>query len=483
MRAKYRILHLGLGAFHRAHQAAFLQRLIDAGEGDWSLAGGNIRPDAETTILALQQQGGAYTLETVSPEGERQYQTIRAIEAVVPFDPGLTELIRLGADPATRIISFTVTEAGYSLDHHDRPDFTSPDIVADVATAHCEAPRRTIYGALTAILRARQRRGAGAVTLLCCDNLRHNGARFRGGLMQFLDRVDDPSLRNFVAENTTCPNAMVDRITPQTTDAVRARVRLATGWDDAAPVMAESFMQWVIEDNFCNGRPPWERVGVEMVESVTPYEEAKIRILNASHSCIAWAGTLAGYHTIHEGVRDSAIRTIAFNYITEDAIPCLHPSVIDLARYRDIVLARFSNAALNDTNQRVAMDGFAKLTGFIAPTIHERLARNESIASVAMLPALFLAFLMRWHRGKLPFPYRDQAMNATAAHAMCEATDPVRAFCRDKNLWGSAAGDLRLEDAVRAAAARVLKLEFAKQKTLALVSVSSHFCRGNRTSA
>jgi D-arabinitol 4-dehydrogenase len=252
---------------------------------------------------------------------------------------------------------------------------------------------------------------------------------------------------------------MVDRITPRPSPDVAARVKNATGWSDAAPVMSESFIQWVIEDDFCNDRPAWERVGVQMVESVNPYEEAKIRILNATHSCIAWAGTLVGYQYIHEGTRDPAIRRIARDYVTDDTIPCLstpdRPSPIDLAAYRDIVLERFGNPAIQDTNQRVAMDAYSKIPGFIVPTIRERLEKNASIASVSMLPALFLAFLQRWHRGQIPYTYNDQAMDLRSAHAICESSDPVAAFCRDTILWGPLAGDARLTGAIRTAAQRV----------------------------
>ena len=219
--------------------------------------------------------------------------------------------------------------------------------------------------------------------------------------------------------------------------------------------MAESFIQWVIEDNFCNGRPAWESVGVQMVESVAPFEEAKIRILNASHSCIAWAGTLIGYQFIHEGTHNAVIRQFAHDYVTDDVIPCLSPSPIDLAAYRDVVLERFGNPAIRDTNQRVAMDGFSKIPGFIAPTIRERLVKSQSIESVAMLPALFLAFLQRWHRGQIPFVYQDQGMDEALAHAICAAADPAVAFCGDNLLWGTDAGDARLIAAVRAAALRV----------------------------
>jgi D-arabinitol 4-dehydrogenase len=449
------MLHLGLGSFHRAHQAVYLQRLIDAGDTSWTLAGANLRPDMADTLAALREQGGAYTLETVDPAGQRRYERITAIRRVLPYEADLRGIVDTGADPRTRIVSFTVTEAGYYLDAKHRLDLSFAELAADVHAAREGRPGTTIYGALAAILRERRRRDAGKLTLLNCDNLRHNGARLRGGLLHFIELLDDAGLHAWVRENTTCPNAMVDRITPRPPADLRARVREATGRDDAVPVMGESFIQWVIEDDFCNGRPAWEQAGVEMVASVAPYEEAKIRILNASHSCIAWAGTLTGTRYIHEGTADVRIRRIAHDYVTDDVIPCLVPSPIDLARYRDVVLERFGNAAILDTNQRVAMDGFSKIPGFIAPTIRERLGRGESIAAVAMLPALFLAFLRRWHRGELQQAYQDQAMDAPAAHAMCEASDPVGAFAADTALWGPLAGDPRLVAALHAATARL----------------------------
>ncbi len=453
------MLHLGLGSFHRAHQALYLHQLQQSGDTRWALAGGNIRPDMAETIDALIAQHGAYTLETVTPQGERTYTRITSIQTVVRFDPLLSGLIRLGADAHTRIISFTVTEAGYYLDAKDRLDLNFADLRADLEAVKDGHAGSTIYGALTAILRARMQAHAGAVTLLNCDNLRHNGDRSRSGLLQFLELVGDTDLLDWVKAHTSSPNAMVDRITPRPTPAVRERVLAATGVDDPAALMGESFIQWVIEDNFIAGRPEWEAVGVEMVDSVQAYEEAKIRLLNATHSCIAWAGTLVGYTYIHEGTHDAQIRQFAFDYVTEDVIPVLdtpeHPCPINLANYRDVVLDRFGNPAIADTNQRVAMDGFSKIPGFIAPTFRERLARNESIASVAMLPALFLAYLQRWHAGNISYEYQDQAMDPAVAHAICESADPVAAFCADLSLWGNLAGDARLVAAMRGAYARV----------------------------
>ena len=453
------MLHLGLGSFHRAHQAVYLHHLIERGDTRWSISAANLRDDMPELLAALRAQEGAYTLETVSPAGEYRYERIASIREVLPRDAGLAAVVERGAHPATRIISFTVTEAGYYLDDRGRLDLGFQDLATDIERARQGLAGETVYGALCALLRARRAADAGPVTLLNCDNLRHNGERFRAGLFEFIDLVGDAPLLSWLRANTTCPNAMVDRITPRPPPELRERVRAATDRDDAAPVTGERFIQWVIEDHFIAGRPAWEAVGVQLVDSVAPYEEAKIRILNASHSGIAWAGTLAGLNFIHEGTLTPAIRQMAFDYVTDDVIPCLSrpgaPSPVDLPAYRDVVLDRFANPAIRDTNQRVAMDGFSKIPGFIAPTVRERLAQGATIHSVSMLPALFLVFLQRWHAGRLPYTYQDQGMDPAVAHAICSAADPVAALCADTTLWGAMAGDARLVDAVRRASARV----------------------------
>lgn len=453
------VLHLGLGSFHRAHQAAYQQRLIDAGDTQWELVGANLRSDMAQTLEALARQGGAYTLETIAPGGSVRYQRIEALREVIPHAPGLAAVIARGASPCTRVISLTVTEAGYYLDGSGMLDAGSPELAADIGRMRQGQVGETIYGVLCAILQLRRCAHAGPVTLLSCDNLRHNGDRLLAGLLAFMQLAQLQELAEWAGHNISCPNAMVDRITPRPPPELRERVQAATGWDDAAAVTAESFSQWVIEDRFVAGRPSWERVGVEMVSSVAPYEEAKIRILNASHSCIAWAGTLAGLRFIHEGSAVPAIRQMAWDYVTQDVIPCLatpgKASALDLPAYRDTVLDRFGNPAIRDTNQRVAADGFAKIPGFIAPTVRERIAQGASMDAVAMLPALFLVFLQRWHHDTLPYAYQDQAMDPAVAHAICAATDPVAALCAEVPLWGEAAGHPHLVEAVRRATDRV----------------------------
>ena len=435
------MLHLGLGSFHRAHQALFMHQLRETGDRSWSIVGGNIRDDMPETMATLIKQKGEYTLETVSPAGVRQYERISSIADVVPFEPSLARLIEIGAQASTRIISFTVTEAGYYLDSENKLDLGYADLRSDLENNM----KITIYGAITAILKARVARGGATVTLLSCDNLRSNGVRFRAGLLDFLNRRGEHALLEWVKRCTTCPCNMVDRITPRPTPDVAERVLAATGKADGAAVMSESFIQWVIEDSFIAGKPAWNRVGAEFVDSVHAYEEAKIRILNATHSCVAWAGTLRGLKFIHEDVANPEIRQMAYDYVTNDVIPCLHsterPCPIDLAKYRDVVLERFGNPFVCDTNQRVAADGFTKLAGFIAPTIRDRLAAGKSIASVARLPALLLTFLEQWHTGGLPFSYDDQVMSPELGHAICASADPVLAFVSEPSCWGDLAGN------------------------------------------
>ncbi len=434
-----------------------MQRLRNSGERRWRLVGGNIRDDAEPAIQALAAAGCRYTLETISPAGEHRYERIEAIDQVIPWSADLGNLIAVGARADTRIISFTVTEAGYYLGAAGL-DGDAPDIVRDLAHARAGRPGSTIYGALFAILKARSERGSGAITLLSCDNLRHNGERFRVGLLRFLELVGDAALTAWTGANAMCPNSMVDRITPRPDQSVRERVKLATGRDDPCALMSESFSQWVIEKNFAASRPEWEHFGVQMVDSVAPYEEAKIRILNGSHSCLAWAGALTGRSFIHEAVQDPRLHRFAMSYVA-DVIPCLiargRPTTLDLPAYRDQVLLRFSNVHLRDSVQRVAQDSFAKFIGFIAPTVLERLNAGAHLDGVSIMPALLLRFLERWQRGELPFTHVDRSLDAAAAHAICTAPDPIAALCHNAALFGAAGAQPALIGAVRDAVARV----------------------------
>jgi D-arabinitol 4-dehydrogenase len=361
----------------------------------------------------------------------------------------LTALIAQGAEPETRVISFTVTEAGYCLDANLRLDRGNPDLRADLAGA-----KTTIYGAVAAILRRRLSRNGAPATLLSCDNVRHNGERFHNGLLEFLELRGEKDLSGWIRDNIPCPCCMVDRITPRPGPDLPGRVLARTGFADQAPVMSEAFVQWVVEDRFAAGRPALEKVGVEMVADVAPYEEAKIRILNASHSCIAWAGTLAGLTYIHEGTLTPAILELAHAYVTRDVIPCLTPSPLDLAAYRDATLARFGNPNILDTNQRVAADGFSKIPAMVAPTLVERYAAGAEPAAAAMLPALFFLFLAKWRENKLPYAYQDGVMDAAKTRARFNSGDPLGAFAADAALFGQLGGKAKFAELLRRSVAK-----------------------------
>lgn len=442
----YQWLHIGSGSFHRAHQAWYLHRLLQQTEGGarWHIALGNIRDDANALLAALEKQNGEYVLETVSPAGEREYEKITSIQKIIPWDEKLAALVDEASAPETKAISFTVTEGGYYLDSHLQLEKENKDIAQDLAGGV-----RTIYGAMAHILQRRMETNVGPVTLLCCDNVRHNGQRFYDGLVQFLRLQGQDVLLNWLETAVTTPNTMVDRITPRPSADIAPRVKAALGIDDAAPVMAESFIQWVIEDKFAAERPALETVGVELVANVDAYEEAKTRILNASHSAIAWAGTLQGLSFIDDSTNVEAIRQLAWDYVTEDVIPCLTPSPLNLEEYRDVVLDRFSNPHIKDTNQRVAADGLSKIPGFITPTLITRYEQGAVPRACARLPALFFLFMRRWHQGSLPYDYQDGILNEETVHAWYTSEDPIAAFASDKALFSTLAGNAAFTQLLR----------------------------------
>lgn len=452
--SKYTWLHIGLGSFHRAHQAWYLNELIKQGDDSWTIAAGNIRNDSEHTIEALTAQNGEYVLETVSPQGERAYEVIKSIKKLIPWQADLLPLIDEGAQEQTKVIGFTVTEAGYYLDSHFKLVQNDPALKADLAGGN-----QTIYGIIAKILKKRMQLADGKATLLCCDNVRHNGERFHDGLVEFLGLTGQNDIIEWMKTNITTPNTMVDRIVPRPAEDLPARIKAATGVADKAPVMGETFIQWVIEDNFKdNIRPALEKVGVELVASVVPYEEAKIRVLNVPHAAIAWAGTLLGELYIHDSTNLEIAYKLAHDYVTEDVIPSLGNDLIDLAKYRDVVLERFTNPHIKDTNQRVAADGFSKIPAQIQPTLIERFKQGALPVATTKLPALFFVFMERRYQGKLPFTYQDGILDEAAVRAMYESADPIHVFATDKALFGQLADKPEFEALLREQVAEVRKL-------------------------
>lgn len=431
-------LHIGLGSFHRAHQARYFNELLKLGNCDWTFAAGNIRNDAEATVEGMLAQGNKYTLETVSPQGEKHFEVITSISTVYRHTPDLEELIAAGADIKTKVISFTVTEAGYYLNSQGNLDTEAKVIAEDL-----NGGLNTIYAAIAAILKKRMEDGKSHansadedITLLCCDNVRENGEKFNHGFKQFLEHKHETELLSWFDAHVATPNTMVDRITPRPHETLKEEILKETGFADKAPVMAETFIQWVIEDNFKAGRPDLEKVGVEMVKSVIPYEDAKLRILNSSHNLLAWSGLLKGHKFVYDCAQDKELYGYAHDYITNCVIPCLKGSPINLESYRDVTLDRFCSPYIKDKLERICQDSFSKVYTFIQPTIFDCYRLGIDPTDVMFLPALYYVFLEELYVNKLDFDYQDGTFDKAWYDEFSSAADPVQAYANTKILFG-----------------------------------------------
>jgi len=388
------ILHMSVGGFHRGHQAGYMDELFrDHGLRDWGICGAGLRPGDSAMRDALVPQDCLYTVVERSGTEDRARvmgALLRYIYA--PADPAV--LIEQMAQPEIRIVTLTITEKGYCV-HQVTGEFDPdhPDIVHDLA--HPDEPVSGI-GYLVAGLDLRRQRGLGPFTVLSCDNLQGNGDVARRMVLAFAERRD-PALRDWIAECCTFPNCMVDRITPVTTDDDRRIVRERYGYDDAWPVVCEPFRQWVVEDRFCNGRPDWEQAGVQMTGDVYPYEKMKIRLLNSSHSAIAYLGYLAGYRYIHEAAADEEFQRFMMKIMDEEVTSLLDPVPgVDLESYKRTLVERFANPTIKDTVARVAMDGSQKIPKFMLPSVREQLERGGPVR----LQCLAIAGWFRYLRGK-----------------------------------------------------------------------------------
>ena len=391
------IVHFGVGGFHRAHEAMYVDRVLRAGSTEWGICGVGIMPADLAMRDALLAQDGLYTLVTTSPDDVTEARVIGSIVQYLyaPDDP--EAVLATLADPATRIVSLTITEGGYGVDDATgafRP--TDAATLADLenaADAEGTATPASVLGYLTEALRRRRAAGIRPFTVMSCDNIQGNGHVARTAMLGFAARVD-PELGEWMAQNVSFPNSMVDRITPVTTDQTRADVRAAFGIDDRWPVHSESFEQWVLEDDFTLGRPPFERVGVQVVADVLPYELMKLRLLNASHQAMSYLGILSGAEYVHEVCTDPLFVEFLQGYMHDEAIPTLQPVPgIDLDAYCDQLIARFGSEAIRDTLARQVVDGSDRIPKFLLPVVRAQLAAGRGIARAALVLAAWSVFL------------------------------------------------------------------------------------------
>ena len=379
------IVHIGLGNFHRAHQAWYLHRLMQQGEAlDWAIIGAGVRPGDATMRDRLLAQDCLTTLIELDPSSARTEITGAMID-FLPVEEGNSSLIEAMSDPAIRIVSLTVTEGGYYQTATGGLDVAHPDIAHDAANP---TKPRTAFGAMVAALKARRDAGHPAFTGQCCDNLQGNGAILRQTVVG-LARLSDPSLADWIDTNASFPDAMVDCIVPATGQAELELVR-SLGIDDAAPVTHENFRQWVIADDFCAGRPPWELAGATMTPDVHAYETMKIRMLNAGHQVLANAGEILGVPTIAACMQDEDIAAFFQRVESTEIAPYVAPvPAMTPQDYLALITARFSNPKIHDTTRRVAFDGSSRHTGFLLPILRDALAAGGSIEGLVLTEALW----------------------------------------------------------------------------------------------
>ncbi len=386
------IAHIGVGNFHRVHQGVYLDDLLALrrDHDQWGIVGIGLRDSdpvrAKATAYAYQAQNCLYTVTLYANDGQR---TSRIIGSMVEFLDGPSDpaaVVRRLSDPAIRIVSLTITEGGYNLDEETgRFRLDNPAVTADLAREYPE----TAYGVLAAALAARRQAGTAPFTVMSCDNLRHNGDTARTAVTGYAAAVD-PELARWITDNVAFPNSMVDRIAPAVSAQTRTELNTATGIDDGVPALSEEFRQWVLEDNFPAGRPAWEDFGVQLRPDVAAFEGIKGRLLNASHSLLAYLAVLAGYRWVAESAADPAIAALLNRFMATDVTPLLvAPPGVSLADYQAMIVDRFANPYLPDTVLRVAHDGGAKLPVFHRATAEGLLANGGDPRREALLLAAF----------------------------------------------------------------------------------------------
>lgn len=428
------IVHLGVGAFHRAHQAVYTDAVIGAGDMRWGIVGASLR-SAETRD-ALAPQDGLYTLAARDGDGERLAVIGSSAGLLVaPEDP--QALLAAMTDPRAKIVSLTVTEKGYCHSPSSGAlDEEHPDIRRDVASP--EKPVSAV-GFIVAAIARRRAAGHEPFTLLSCDNLPANGRTLRRVVTRFAE-LRDPELGRYVQDHVACPSTMVDRIVPATTDADRAAIAAALGMKDAWPVMTEPFSQWVIEDDFPAGRPQWESAGATFVSDVDAYELMKLRLLNGSHSTLAYLGYLAGHETVAEAMAAPGFARLIEDLMDDEVSPTL-PDLpgIDLAAYKVDLLTRFRNPALRHRTWQIAMDGSQKLPQRLLNTIRDRIAGGRPCERLALGVAAWMRYAAGTDENGAPIDVRDPLRDVIAnrTKGIATASGLTTAFLGLEQVFGT----------------------------------------------
>ncbi|NAZ77337.1 mannitol dehydrogenase family protein [Kineococcus sp. T13] len=419
------IVHLGIGAFHRAHQAVYTEDAVAAAGGDWGICG--VTQRSRAVVEQLGPQDGLYAVLAHDAAGS-EARVVGAVRELLFAGEEAGRLRDLLAAPATRLVTLTVTEKGYRHDPATgRLRRADPDVAADLEGWPAGRAPRTVVGRLVAGLAARRAADAGPLTLLSCDNLPANGAVLRGLVADFCAALPaGEALRGWVEESVRFPSSMVDRIVPATTAADREQVQRLLGLRDEGVVVTEPFRQWVVEDDFAAGRPAWERAGAVLTDDVAPYEAMKLRLLNGSHSTLAYLGVLAGHEHVADAVADDGIAALVARLMAHDVVPTLAvPAGFDVVRYQRDLMDRFANPALRHRTLQIAMDGSQKLPQRLLATISDALAAGREPRAACLGVAAWMRYVStaRSEAGA-PLPV-DDPLTARLAEVTAGAGSPA----------------------------------------------------------
>ena len=380
------ILHIGVGNFHRAHLSWYLHRLMQKDLAkDWAIIGSGITQYDVKMREGLQAQDFLTTLIELDPEGNQSCEVVGPMIGYVPVEKNNQKLIIAMSDSNIRIVSLTVTEGGYFLDENGDFNLKHPDIIHDINNP--DIPK-TVFGVIVSALKNRKNNNIGPFTGLSCDNLMQNGNKLKQAIIG-IAKEQDLELSEWINQNCTFPNAMVDCIVPRTGEIEIDIVR-NLGIEDLAPVSHEDFRQWVIEDKFCKGRPPWEKVGVQFSDNVHGYEDQKIRILNGGHQILANAAELLNIETVRDAMKNKMIVSLLEKIEKDEIIPHIKPVPgYTPLEYYELIASRFSNPSIQDTTRRVAFDGSSRHAGFLVPSIKDGIKHNISIIGLSLAEALW----------------------------------------------------------------------------------------------
>ena len=443
------IVHFGVGGFHRAHQAMYLDQLMNQGKAlDWGISGVGLLPQDRRMHEVMIAQDCLYTLVVKHPDGSLQPRVVGSIVQYLfaPDDP--EAVLELMADPGTRIVSLTITEGGY-LVHPVTGDFDADD-PAIQNDLRAQSTPSTAFGFITEALSRRRERGVPPFTVVSCDNIPGNGEVAHKMISEFA-RLKDPELADWLEREVSFPNSMVDRITPVTTEADRALLAEQFGVEDAWPVVCEPFTQWALEDNFSNGRPPFEDVGVQMVTDVEPYDLMKLRLLNASHQALCYLGHLAGYRYAHEVCQDPLFTKFLLGYMDHEATPTLAPVPgVDLEQYKHRLIERFASPEIRDTLARLCAESSDRIPKWLLPVIREQLATGGEIGRSALVVASWARYAEGQDEQGQPIEVVDRLREQLIARARRQREEPL-VFISDRDLFGDLIDNERFVLAYRSA--------------------------------